>query len=221
MTRQWYQENLAAKRRERFARKLKFAIFNKDIRARLDKDGRILPCSQCRVAYRHNLIELICDYCRSVNAADAEWRESDEYFYRGDDAICPRQAICARCRDHEPAPESCNLCAECIGYLVRNGLDGSKYVGCQLSLDFEAPDESQPQWFKLKPKPFCQSCGKTKASRYYPNCGRCSKLRANREPKHPRAWSPRPATNITELSDDVEHDEREAVAEFLRVRRCA
>jgi hypothetical protein len=39
---------------------------------RLDLNGQIIGCSQCRYPYRENLVELICPYCRSVSQDELE-----------------------------------------------------------------------------------------------------------------------------------------------------
>lgn len=169
----------------RLRRGLTFQIFDSCQYARLDRAGQIIGCSQCRYPYRENLFDLIYRYCRAVNRAGVE-----NPVEPGCD-IFPRQEICARCRNREPAETSVNLCEPCLDDIARRGEDGSRHLPVNLSLDFNpAILEPQPRQPKVKQQPKrCASCGKPKQSqtgKWCRKCGDKEKWKTRREEKtHP------------------------------------
>lgn len=108
---------LAKQRRERFARRLQFCLFDKTVGLRLDANGRPLPCSNCRIPARECAWEAFCRYClvtfeheRQREAGKPEWQKR----LCSPDSTLPQRVRCARCREAEPSEISTTFCQQCL-----------------------------------------------------------------------------------------------------------
>ena len=135
-----YWENLAQQRRERFARRLRFAIFPKNARLRLDANGRPLPCSNCGIVTRQSAFEVFCVFCiatfeyrRKREAEEPEWQKR---FCLADSTL-PWLVECDRCCVELTDDDGPTWCQDCIGYFGR--------AGVQLTLDFNPERSAQPR----------------------------------------------------------------------------
>jgi hypothetical protein len=119
-------ERRAREIHKNWVKHLKFSIFGPGVYLRLDRDGKVLPCSKCGVVYRENLFETFDRYCLNVLAVD-------------------------RATLGEPAVETLYDCARCRGKLGDDDGDARFCRGCLLEMLREF-HRVQPS-FAFNPKP--------------------------------------------------------------------